>query len=215
MKIYSVSDPLFKEYGQVVTGLNSAELLKELKKTPLPMDKTIYVPSDPKLEALAVFKDLRDVVFGGMPIQVGYCNGHNSKLNCLEYHRSSEINLGTKDFILLLGKRSEIEAGKFDTKKTRAFYVPAGTAVEVFATSLHYAPCDGKKDAGFQVLVVLPKGTNTDKPKTNKLENDEEKLLWANNKWLIAHSESSEAKAGAYVGLVGSNIDIAKDIKGE
>ena len=28
------------------------------------------------------------------------------------------------------------------------------------------------------------------------------------NKWLLAHSESTEATQGAYVGIVGENIDI-------
>ena len=29
----------------------------------------------------------------------------------------------------------------YDTSKMEAFLVPAGTAVEVYATTLHYAPC--------------------------------------------------------------------------
>jgi hypothetical protein len=37
----------------------------------------------------------------------------------------------------------------------------------------------------------------------------EDVLLWARNKWLIAHAESDEARQGAFVGLVGENIDIA------
>ena len=58
------------------------------------------------------------------------------------------------------------------------------------------------------MAVVLPKGTNTDKPAiVNK--NAEDALLWARNKWLLAHPESSEAAEGAWIGLVGENVDIA------
>ena len=32
------------------------------------------------------------------------------------------------------------------------------------------------------------------------------------NKWLLAHAESGEAAQGAYVGLVGKNLDIADSI---
>ena len=37
----------------------------------------------------------------------------------------------------------------------------------------------------------------------------EDKRLWARNKWLLAHKDTSEAAAGAYVGLVGENTDIS------
>lgn len=147
-----------------------------------------------------------------MPVQLGWCNGHNTKLNCLEYHRDSEFNLGTQDFILLLAKMDDIdENGKLDTAKVKAFRAPAGTLVEVYATALHYAPCHTDAAKGFRVMVALPWLTNTDKPALRQLA-PEDKLLWARNKWLLAHAESSEAAQGAYVGLVGENIDIADSI---
>ena len=62
-------------------------------------------------------------------------------------------------------------------------------------------------DDGFRVAVVLPKNTNTDLDK--KPEKDfEDKMLWARNKWLLAHPDSAEAGQGAYIGLVGENITI-------
>ena len=42
--------------------------------------------------------------------------------------------------------------------------------------------------------------------------NQEDKLITATNKWLLAHAESFEAKDGAWVGITGENIDIADDI---
>lgn len=212
MKIYSVYDPEFKEYGQIVTGYNVEELLKTLDAvTPLPAG-TAYVPEQPELQALPITQELRDRLYGGMPIQMGWCNGHNTRLNCLEYHRDSETNLGTRDFILLLGKQGQIEAdGLFDTANVRAFQVPAGVMVEVFATSLHYAPCNAKAGQGFKVLIVLPRGTNTEKP-VFEPKSREDTLMTARNKWLLAHPESDEAKGGAVIGLKGVNIDIANDI---
>ena len=156
MKIYSVYDAEFKDYGQVITGYDTEELKKTLDAvTPLP-EGVDYVPEQPELQNLPITAEIRDRFYGGMPVQMGWCNGHNTKLNCLEYHRDSEVNFGTEDFILLLGKQGEIEAdGLFDTKNTKAFLVPAGVLVEVFATSLHYAPCSAKKGQGFKVLVAL------------------------------------------------------------
>ena len=54
-------------------------------------------------------------------------------------------------------------------------------------------------------------GTNTAKPEI-KADGGDDAQLWACNKWLLAHVESSEAAAGAYVGLEGVNIDIADDL---
>lgn len=212
MKIYSVYDPEFKNYGQVMEGYDTSSLVRTLKeKTPLPAGVE-YVPEQPDLQALPITGEISDRLFGGMPIQMGYCNGHNTKLNCLEYHRDSEINMGTGEFILLVAKRSQIgEDGLLDTAEVKAFRAPAGVLVEVYAETLHYAPCSPKVGEGFQVLIVLPKGTNTEKPSFAP-KNREDTLLTARNKWLLAHPDSDEAKGGAAVGLKGVNLDIAGDI---
>ena len=211
MKIYSIQDPEFAPYGKVLEGYDTKPLVAALEQaTPLPQGVE-YVPSQPELEALPIAKTLASNAYGGMPIQMGWCNGHNTKLNCLEYHRDSEMNCGTCDFILLVAREDEIANGKLDSAKVKAFLVPAGTLVEVYATTLHYAPCSAKAGAGFRVLVVLPKGTNGPKPEILPL-NQEDKMLWACNKWLLAHPDTSEASQGAYIGLSGENIDIADQI---
>ncbi len=211
MKIYSVHDPEFLPYGKVLKGYDTAQLLKTLVEfTPLP-DSVEYVPSQPELEALPIAAQLSANAYGGMPIQLGWCNGHNTRLNCLEYHRDSELNCGTEDFILLLAREDEIQDGGLDTAAVKAFLVPAGVLVEVYATTLHYAPCSAKSGAGFKVLVALPRGTNGPKPEITPL-NGEDKTLWACNKWLLAHADSAEAAQGAHVGLRGPNIDIIREI---
>ena len=209
MKIYSVFDPEFKAYGQVVTGLDDTvkEILGALATTPCP-DGVDYVPFDPVLQELPAMQVVSDHCFGGMPVQMGWCNGHNTKLNCLEYHRDSEFNLGTEDFILLLARQEEIVDGILDTAKVKAFKAPAGVMIECFATTLHYAPCHCDAAKGFRVLVALPWLTNTDRPVMEN-KTPEDAILTARNKWLLAHPDSSEAKGGAKIGLSGENIDIA------
>ena len=212
MTIQSVFDPSFSKYGQVLTGYDLTGLLDTLERvTPVP-EGTEYVPEQPELMALPVCGELSDRAYGGMPIQIGWCNGHNTKLNCLEYHRDSELNCGTEDFILLLARMDDIAPdGTLDTGLVKAFRVPAGVLVEVYATTLHYAPCSAAKGAGFRVLVALPKGTNGPRPDIQVL-NREDPMLWACNKWLLAHPESSEAAQGAPAVLRGENIDIAADV---
>lgn len=212
MKICSVLSEEFRPYGRVVSGMDRAigEILPVLKKTPLP-EGTDYVAEYPPLQELPAMTEFSRHLYGGMPTQLGWCNGHNTKLNCLEYHRDSEFNLGTDDFILLLAGLDEVENGVLDTAKVKAFRVPAGTLVEIYATTLHYAPCHCDSQKGFRVLIALPRGTNGPRPDMDNTT-EEDAYLTACNKWLLAHKESAEAAGGARIGLTGENIDIANDI---
>lgn len=211
MKIYSVFDSAFKPYGRVIPAPDMTELLSAMNNIPMPEAGTAYEPGIPSLEACGAYSWFGSSLFGGMPVQLGMCWGYNTKLNCLEYHRDSEFNLGTEDFVLLLAREDEIENGVLDTAKVKAFRAPKGTLVEVYATTLHYAPCHVNADKGFRVLVALPRGTNTAKPEI-AVPSDEDKLMTARNKWLLAHAESGEAASGAIVGLIGENIDIVSII---
>ena len=211
MEIKSIFDAEFSPYGQVHKGYKLDGLLAAMKAIPLPESGTTYQPTIPELEALPIFELFGANAYGGMPVQLGMCWGRNTKLNCLEYHRDSEFNVGTHDFILLLAKQDEIVDGMLDTAKVRAFRVPAGVLVEGYATTLHYAPCHTDEAEGFRVAVALPRGTNEAKPAIKAIT-EEDQLLWARNKWLLAHEDSAEAGQGAAVRLSGDNNDIANDI---
>ena len=182
MKIQNVTDASFRKYGKIITEYSFEKILKEMEHTPLPKD-VVYVPSVEELEVLPEAAEICKKGFGGLPIQIGYCNGDNHKLNALEYHRSSEFDIAQTDLILLLGMQQDIEDGDiYDTAKVEAFFVPAGTGVE-----------------------VLPKGTNEELPFETAKEG-ENRLLAAMNKWLIAHEDAQIE--GAFCGLKGENINI-------
>ncbi|MDY2628852.1 MAG: DUF4867 family protein [Lachnospiraceae bacterium] len=204
MNIQKVTDSSFRKYGKVLSDYSMPQLLKEMEHTPLPKD-VIYVPSVEAMEMLPEAESFRNRAFGGLPIQIGYCNGDNRKLNAVEYHRSSEIDIAVTDLILLLGAQQDIEADfTYDTSLVEAFFVPAGTAVELYATTLHYAPCTAVP-GGFRCVVILPAGTNTelDFPAGKA---GEDRLITARNKWLIAHEEAGIE--GAFCGLRGENPEV-------
>ena len=202
MEIKQVTDPAFGAYGKIITGYDCSELLAAMEQTPVPED-TIYVASDAGMEKLPVCRLIEKNLYGQLPIQVGYCNGHNKKMNAMEYHRTSEINVASTDLVLILGRQQDVEADDtYDTAKAEAFFVPAGTVIEVYATTLHYAPCH-TQNGGFRCVVILPKGTNTDmEPVENVFSED--RLLFAKNKWLIGHEEGGLPE-NAFIGLKGEN----------
>ena len=206
MVIKSINDKEFKKYGQVLKNYDCSEIIEKMKNTPLPSD-VIYEPSIKELEVLNIAQDLQEREFGGLPIQIGYCNGNNYILNAVEYHRSSEINIAVTDLILLIGSQQDIEDNySYDTSKIEAFLVPEGSIIEVYATTLHYAPCNAN-EGGFRCVVVLPKDTNLPLEKEIK-KVGEDALLFARNKWLIGHKDTDLGEQGAFIGLVGENISI-------
>ena len=201
-----VTDVTFREYGRVIDcDFDLSELVQIMNTTEAPVENVVYFASIEKLEKLPVAEKIKKSFFGELPIQIGFCNGTNTKLNALEYHRSSEIGIAITDLILLVGKQKDIEDDNtYDTSKVEAFNVKAGEIVEMYATTLHYAPCsvEGKP---FRNVVILPKDTNTEM-EACMIYTEEDKLMTAKNKWLIAHEDAKIE--GAFVGLKGINIDV-------
>ena len=204
MKIYSVNDEQFKEYGFVLDGYDYSELFKNLANIPMPEDGIEYIASIKELEDCAIAKEMEVRGFGGYPVQLGCVVGKNRDMNCLEYHKSSEYNIAMDDIILVLGREQDIVDGKFDSSLCKAFLVPAGVGVELYGTTLHYAPFNVKED-GYRIICVLPRGTNADKIDF-EAKNTEDKMCFGVNKWLMAHADAPEVKDGAYVGITGKNI---------
>ena len=205
IKIQNVNDAAYKRFGKVITDIELGDLLQAMEATPCP-DDVVYVASEAALEATKSAEKFQEIYYGKLPIQVGYCNGHNSLLNALEYHRCGEVNVAVTDLIVLVGSLVDVaDDFTYDTAKVEAFFVPAGTAFEMYETTLHYAPCNAEGEKGFRCVIILPKGTNEDLTFTPD-KDGEDKLLTAQNKWLIAHEEAQIP--GAFCGLVGENITL-------
>lgn len=206
MEIKQVSHASFKKYGKVISGIDVSQLISHMKETPLP-DDVVYVPSVKEFEELPCARQIECSLYGGMPIQIGYCNGNNHLLNAAEYHRDSEMNVAVTDLILILGMEQDIEEDNtYDTALMEAFFIPEGTLLEVYGTTLHYAPCNAN-DGGFRCVVVLPKGTNTILDFSVN-DTKEDQLLFARNKWLLAHEDSGLSKDNAWIGLKGENLSV-------
>ena len=199
--VHSVFENEFKSFGRILK-LNTEEIIKVAEGFQMP-ENVIYTPSAKEFEELSIAKEINDEIFGTLPTEVGYCYGHSKMLNATEWHTSSEINIAVTDMILILGHLWDIENEKIDSSLFKAFYVPKGTAIEVFATTLHYCPCQVSNE-GFRCVVALPKDTNT------ALETQlKDKKVTAKNKWLIAHVDNiAKIKQGAVAGITGTNYEI-------
>ena len=201
IEMLSVFDSAFDLYGRVLDA-DTREIIKAAEKFDMPQD-VIYMPSTPEFEVLPIAKTIQNEFFGTLPAQIGYCYGHNTMLDATEWHTSSEVNIAATDLVIIIGHRRDIKDDKIDSSKFKGFFVPKGTAIEVYATTLHYSPCQVSDD-GFRWVVALPKGTNTE------LETSvSDKKIIAKSKWVLAHVDNTEEiKKGTIAGIVGVNYRI-------
>lgn len=208
IKIKNVKDKSFLKYGNVIENYDFTNVINHMRSsTIIPSEGNSYVASVKEMEELEIKDILEEEFYGGMPIEIGYCNGRNSTLNGLEYHKGSEINIAVDDIVLLLGKVQDIDNDSYESNKVEAFFVPAGTAIEMYQTTLHFGPCK-TSDEGFKCVVILPKGTNLELDRKIKGER-RDNLLFAKNKWLLVHpSRTTLIEKGAHVGIKGENIEI-------
>lgn len=205
LKLHSVLDDTFSHYGQVLLDDPAASLDAALLNTKIPATGNHYEPSIPSLEALPMMRELQYSIYGGMPIQAGFCNGHGFTLNAEEYHKCSEVNYSTTGLVLLLARPECLRNGSLHSDDVHGFYLPPGTLIELYPRVLHFAPCR-ISPIGFNCLVVLEQGTNSPLEQPDHTSFDKTGLLWRKNKWLICHPDSPQAQDGAYTGISGENI---------
>lgn len=202
--IHSVHEPLFARYGRVIEEDTAPWRAAAESAVDFPETGSQYQAVLPELDELPQAEMVRQRYCGHLDEQFGLCWGHANRLNALEWHTCSEFNIAVRELVLLLAKRSDITEGRLDANKVAAFYLEQGAMVEVYADSLHFCPCQ-VTSSGFSCVVGLQRGTN--------LPLDPEKavspMLWAKNKWLIAHRDNAPLVArGAYPGIFGENWQI-------
>ena len=202
MKIRSVIDPLFSKYGKLL-NLETDEMVSYLhERAKMPEEGNIYVRKDENMRVLRGISKVKEEIYGLGDIEVGYCNGYNSLLNCMEYHACPEVDVAGDDLVLLLANQDDVHNGVLDSKDVEAFLLKKGQAVCLYPYTFHFSPCKLSED-GFRCVIILSDKTNMDLE-----EEPKDKKLWKVNKWLYAHKDTIQAQNGAYIGISGENIRV-------
>lgn len=209
MVIHDVRENAFKEFGRVVQGYNFEELIRYMEDvSEIPEHGNVYLASIKEMENTEVCAQVQKNLYGGMPIQIGYCNGRNTTYNGFEYHKGSEINIAVTDFMLVLGHVWDIKDNTYQSSNAQVFFVEKGTVIEMYQTTLHLSPCR-VCDEGFKDIVILPRGTNTPLKETKDKLEAENVLLLQTNKWVLSHPDREPLiKQGAYPGFLGENREL-------
>jgi len=214
LHILPVGSEAFEKYGRVLRHYDATEMIARASAILPESDGVVYEPSVPALEVHSQLNDaIEREVYGGMPVQVGWCYGKNLQMAGLEYHKGCEVNIFLTDALILVGDERDIlyreESISYQTRQVAAFYAFQGSVVEFHPWNLHYAPLHVQQGGSFATIVYLPRGTNYELPYTVPREG-ENRLLFAVNKWLLVHPDQKESiRQGAYPGLVGDDIYVA------
>ncbi|WP_367296991.1 DUF4867 family protein [Loigolactobacillus coryniformis] len=204
LPLFHVTNPAFQQYGEIIKTLDPTDLLATLATKETPLVGNHYVTSDAALEKSSLKGALEQKIFAGLPIEMGYCNGHSYQLNCLEWHHSPEVNVATEDIILFLGQTRQLKNAYYNVRDLKAFYIPAGTMIMIYGTTLHFVPCQTTR-RGFKCLVALLQGVNTDLPHRQRPID----TLFKRSKWLITHPDNQKFVAqGAFPGIIGENYAV-------
>ena len=203
--IKELSSPDFRFFGRVLPAAGYAPLFELLNALEMPAQgTTAYVPDMQSFHVQPLANEIKTLCYGGLDMEIGYCIGYSHCLNGFEYHQGNEINIAATPAVMMLGNQWDIENGSLSTDKASLYYVPAGTVVELYGTTLHFAPCAINAD-GFKMGIILPARTNLPLPDGRPAADP---LLFAINKWLLVHPDSPQASRGAHIGLTGANLTL-------
>ena len=91
VEILSVRDIRFESYGRIIDGFDFSELLDYMEEqTEIPENGNIYTASVSEMENTDIAEKVKNLIYGEMPIEIGYCNGRNTTYNGFEYHKGSD-----------------------------------------------------------------------------------------------------------------------------
>jgi len=168
-----------------------------------PAEANAYIPRDELLSASPAALTVARRVFGELPMQAGWNYGGNTRMNGMEWHKTSEVIVACSDIVLLLGSRADITNDTFDSARAFGLYLQKGEAVELYPFTLHLAPLP-VSGGRFIAAILLPEGTNL--PLSGGIKG----TLRAINKWLLVHPENKNGiEHGGKIGILGVNITIS------
>jgi len=206
VEMNSIYDDVFRKYGRVLDSKPYEGLLTLLKKNTVITESNVYRASEPKLFDESAYK-AAGCVFGGMKIQIGYCNGMNQTLNGMEYHKSPELIVAGTDILLFLATPSDLkDFSTMDSSSAKVFFAPEGSAFCLNPEILHLSPSCVHK-SGFKSIIILPEGTNLDLDENTERDGEMESLiLFKKNKWMLTHRDREPlVSQGVKIGITGIN----------
>ncbi len=179
-------------------NISAGEFALESQKLDI-REQNQYIADDTDCHNFVAYNEIKTQIFADLDIQSGWCFGRGTKMNGVEWHKSSEVVVAITDCVLFLGDYNDIIDDIYDTKNTVALYLKVGEVVELMPMTLHLAPARVEDD--FVVAIILPQNTNL--PLVGGISGSKRAV----NKWLLVHKENETGiKNGGKIGVIGKNL---------
>ena len=213
LTIHTVDETLFSDYARIVTSPVFSSLSDYIDKNTVVTERNVYVADIPELHTAETDAAL-SVFFGGMKVQIGYCNGCNFSMNGVEYHKSPELTIAITDCLMWwTNPKYLVDFNHVDSSASDLFFIPAGCSFLLNPSVLHLAPCRVDSN-GYKTVIILPFGTNM--PIEDSLKQSfrasgdpEASILHMTNKYMITHKDWEPlVKQNVHIGLTGQNRSV-------
>lgn len=201
-----VDDPKFDPYGKAHWDIDAKDFTAAVKKafTGKMGDQAVYEPKVDALQNLPLVAQIKDAVYGGKAVQVGWVYGNNANLDYMEFNGAPVTLIPVYNTVVFMAAKTDLDQSTFKLSvgKTALFYLPGDSVVELLPDTLHSAPIRIANATGQLTVVIVPEGVGVGSASKGS---GIDQALFAPGRWIFGFADN---KAGYFAGLDGTNTNI-------
>lgn len=167
-------------------------------------EQVVYEPMVKALQDHPFVEQIKQTIYAGQAVQVGWAYGKNANLDFMETNGVTVTVIPVYNAVYFIGGKADVDTTTwlYPVEKAQAFYFPANSVTELQPDTLRSAPIRVSDEVGQLTIVVVPEGVALG---TASAGEGFDQALAAANRWVLAFPDNS---FGFFAGLDGSNINI-------
>jgi len=201
-----IDDPKFDLFGKAHWELDSTELTQAAQAAFRGEmgEQVVYEPKVEALQGLPFVEQIKQTIYGGKAVQVGWAYGKNANLDFMETNGVTVTVIPVYNAVYFIGGKADVDPTTwlYPVKKAQAFYFPANSVAELLPDTLRSAPIRVADETGQLTIIVVPEGVAVG---TASAGTGFDQALAAASRWVFAFPDNP---FGFYAGLDGKNINI-------
>jgi hypothetical protein len=201
-----VDDPKFDAYGKAHWDIDAKDFTAAVTKafTGTMGEEAVYEPKVDALQNLPLVDQIKQTIYEGKAVRVGWVYGNNANLDYMEFNGARVTLIPVYNTVVFVAAKTDLDQSTFKLSvgKTSLFYLPAGSVVELLPDTLHSAPIRVANATGQLTVVIVPEGVGVGSASKGS---GIDQALFAPGRWLFGFPDN---KAGFFAGLDGTNTNI-------
>jgi hypothetical protein len=201
-----IDDPKFDLYGKAHWDMDPSEFTQAaLAAFSGEMgDQAVYEPKVDALQGHAFVEQIKQTIYGGADVQVGWAYGKNANLDFMETNGATVTVIPVFNTVYFLGSKADVDptTWMYPASKAKAFFFPANAVTELLPDTMRSAPIRVADETGQLTIVIVPAGTALEAAAAGT---GFDQALVAANRWVLSFAGNP---FGFFAGLDGSNVNI-------